>query len=87
MEKLSRATFKKKEIDSVPAKAKILSKDVTITVEEIENGFLVIKSTEVKYQAGDRTDYTYFTKKYYSKKNPLNIDMDAIGEKNLEDKF
>ena len=48
-EALTRATFKQKEVDSMPNGAKILSKDVSITIEEIENGFLVCKSTEIKY--------------------------------------
>ena len=49
MEALTRATFKQKEVDNIPKGAKILSKDVSITVEEIENGFLVSKFTELRY--------------------------------------
>lgn len=86
-EALSRATFKKKEIDNIPKGAKILSKDVSITVEEIENGFLVSKSIEVKYSVDKRTDYTYITKKYFSKENPLEIDMETFEEKSLADNF
>lgn len=86
-EALSRATFKKKEIDNIPKGAKILSKDVSITVEEIENGFLVSKSIEVKYSIEKRTDWSYITKKYFSKENPLEIDMENFGEKTLADNF
>ena len=75
---LSRATFKQKEVDSIPENAKILSKDVSVTVEEIENGFLVAKSTEVKYQHDGRTDYSYNTKKYYKKENPLEFNLDGL---------
>ena len=87
MEALTRATFKSKEVDTIPKGAKILSKDVSITVEEIENGFLVCKSTEVKYEYEKRTDYSYHTKKYFSKDNPLEIDLSSIGEKSLADNF
>ena len=87
MEALSRATFKQKEVDSIPKGAKILSKDVSVTVEEIENGFLVSKSTEVKYEYEKRTDYSYNTKKYFAKENPLELDMEKISDKSLADNF
>ena len=78
METLTRATFKQKEVNNLPKGAKILSKDVSVTVEEIENGYLVCKSTEVKYEYEKRTDYSYNTKKYYSKENPLDINLDNL---------
>ena len=87
MEALTRATFKQKEIDNIPKGAKILSKDVSVTVEEIENGFLVSKSTEVKYEYDKRTDYSYHTKKYFAKDNPLELDMEKISDKSLADNF
>ena len=78
MEALTRATFKQKEVDNLPKGVKILSKDVSVTVEEIENGYLVCKSTEVKYEYEKRTDYSYNTKKYYSKENPLDINLNNL---------
>lgn len=87
MEELTRASFKKKEVDSIPEGAKTLSKDVSLSVEEIENGYLVLKSTEIKYQYDGRTDYSYNTKKWFSKDNPLEIDMEAIEDKSLADNF
>ena len=78
MEKLSRATFKQKEVNNIPKGVKILSKDVSVTVEEIENGYLVSKSTEVKYEYEKKTDYSYNTKKYYSKENPLDINLNNL---------
>ena len=87
MEALTRATFKQKEVDNILKDAKILSKDVSVTVEEIENGFLVSKSTEVRYECEKRTDYSYNTKKYFSKDNPLKLDMDKISDKSLADNF
>lgn len=87
MEALTKATFKQKEIDNIPKGAKILSKDVSITVEEIENGFLVCKSSEVKYEHDKRTDYCYYTKKFFAKENPLDIDLSKIEDKTLADNF
>lgn len=87
MEALTRATFKQKEVDNIPKGAKILSKDVSITVEEIENGFLVSKSTEVKYEHEKRTDWSYITKKFYAKENPLEIDMEGLDDKTLASNF
>ena len=89
MEALTRATFRSKEVDTIPKGAKILSKDVSITVEEIENGFLICKSTEVKYEYEKRTDYSYHTKKYYSKDNPLNINLEGLSDdkNSIADKF
>lgn len=89
-EALRRATFKSKEVDTIPKGAKILSKEVSINVEEIENGFLVSKSTDVKYEYDKRTDYSYHTKKYYSSENPLTIDIDGIkgdDKSSIADKF
>lgn len=87
MEELTRASFKSKEVDTIPEGAKILAKDTTLSVEEIENGFLICKSTEKKYQYDGRTDYSYHTKKWFSKDNPLEIDMAAMEEKSLADNF
>ena len=54
MEALTRATFKQKETDNIPKDVKILSKEVSITVEEIENGFLICKTSNIKYQKKDK---------------------------------
>lgn len=77
-EQLTRASFKQKEVDNIPKGAKILAKDVSVSVEEIENGYLISKSTEIKYEYDKRTDYSYNTKKYFSKENPLEIDLSGI---------
>ena len=87
MEALTRATFKQKEVDNIPKGSKVLSKDVSITVEEIENGFLVSKSTEVKYEYNKKTDWCYHTKKFYAKENPLEIDMEGLDDKTLASNF
>lgn len=54
-------------------------KEVRTTVEEIENGFLIIR--ESNWQ-DVKTGYQYETKKYFSKVNPL-VDT----EKKLSEAF
>ena len=86
MEKLTNASFKTKEIDSIPSGAKILKKDTSVSVEEIENGYLICKNIEVKYEWDKRTDYSYTTKKYFSKENPLEFNLDGISLADKVDK-
>lgn len=79
---LNRATFKSKEDNKIPS-GEILKKETRLEVEEIENGFLVVKSAEVKYiDENGNIQWHYPCKKYFSKTNPLKIE-----EKSLADKF
>ena len=75
-EKLSmeEVSFKSKEKNSLPKGAIVKRKDVRITVEEIENGFIVSKSFDISYTIGDKNDYLYYTKKAYFKENPIKIE-------------
>jgi len=84
---LERATFKKKEEDTIPKGAKILNKSVSLSVEEIENGYIITKTSDIKYKSGDSTDYSYTNKKWFAKENPLEIDMDEVESKALADNF
>lgn len=70
-----------KEINNLPKNAEILEKDIRINVEEIENGFLIIKISSTKYKDGDRNDWLHSTKKYFSKTNPLKIEEKTLAEK------
>jgi hypothetical protein len=72
---------KKKEI---PKGAKIISKSVRTETEEIENGYLISKHYDVSYEVGGNKDWTYFTKRWYSKEDPLEIN---IKDKALADAF
>lgn len=84
---LSKASFKSKESKKLPTGAKILSKETSVEVEQIENGYLVIKRCEVKYEANKRIDWDYSTTKYFSKDNPLDIDLEGLKDKKLSDNF
>ena len=80
---LSRATFRSKEENKVPSGWEIVKKETRLEVEEIENGFLVVKSADIKYlDENGNTQWCYPCKKYFSKTNPLKIE-----EKSLADKF
>lgn len=80
----------KREQPRMPKGSKVLSRNTRIEVEEIENGFLISKCYDIKYEypTGEdkeiRTDYLYYTKKWFSKTDPLEIKID---EKSLADSF
>jgi hypothetical protein len=61
----------------VPEGAEVLKKDTNIRVEKIENGYIISKNTEFKYQLDDRTDWAYVEKKYFSKTDPLQIKLNG----------
>lgn len=72
---LKNASYTSKESHGMPDKKNIIKKDTSINVEEIENGFLITKSCDIKYKNEDgNTDYLYITKKIFSEKNPLKIE-------------
>lgn len=85
-EKISSASFQGKSKFTLPKGAKIIKKDHSVRVEEIENGFIISKSYDIKYQIEDRNEYEYFTKQWFSKDNPLEINIDDEGE-DLADKL
>lgn len=84
--KISQAKFDKKEIVKLPSGAEIITKDQDISVKEIENGFIISVRTEIKYKAKgkDYTDYLYYTKDWYSKDNPITVDVKMV-EKSIAD--
>lgn len=70
---MSSIAIKSKEKNRVPKGAEIIRKSVNVSIEEIENGFLIVKSYDVEYRAknSDKTDYVYYSQKMYTKENPL----------------
>lgn len=79
-----------KEQKTLPAGAKVLNKTVSTRVEEIENGYIVCKNTEIKYETGTgdgrRTDWMYIEQRWYSKEDPLEIKLKSK-DKALADIF
>ena len=46
-QELKNASFTSKSVDKLPTGAKIIKKSVSLHVEEIENGFIISKSTDI----------------------------------------
>lgn len=80
----------KEGVTKIPDGATILRKSVNTSVEEIENGFITTKSWDIKYEIkkegedDTRTDYVYFSKKWYTKEDPLVL---KVTNKSLADAF
>jgi hypothetical protein len=74
-ELMKSASLEKKKVFNLPKGAEIISKEVRVNVREIENGFLLDKSYDVKWKMkGDkegRAEYEYFSKTWFSKDNPI----------------
>ncbi len=79
-------TYKNKESVKIPKGSTIESKEVRVNVEEIENGFLICKTIDIRYTPKGATcsEYKYCTKKYFSKENPIEIETK---DKALADMF
>lgn len=77
-------TVRSKETGKIPKGAKIISKNIQTVVEEIENGYLIIKSYDIEYSLGDKNDYRHFSKKLYSKENPVEIKNEAMLADNFQ---
>lgn len=79
-----------KETKEIPKGAKILNKEVRVTVEEIENGFIVTKSSDIRYQMGSgdksHTEYAYITKKWFFETDPFEVKINTE-DKTLADLF
>lgn len=78
--------IKKEENKPVPKGAIILSENTTTDVEAIENGYLITKRTEIRYKTSkdSYSDYYYDTKKWYSKEDPLTVN---VKDKSLSEAF
>lgn len=85
--KLSSANFQSKKEFKLPEGATIVSSDYSMNVKEIENGFILRKEYSIKYllKDGDDTQYDYITKEWFTKDNPIKIDVPK--EKSLIDKL
>lgn len=87
MNELKTASFEGKDTFKMPPKESIIKKSFNLTIEEIENGFILRKSYDIKYKdESGETQYEYFTKKWFSEDNPMQIDESKV-EESLADKF
>ena len=84
-ESINEVSLEKKKSFTLPEGATIISQSERVTVREIENGFIMSKSFDIKYQVGDDNNYEYYTKEWFSKDNPVQITMPK--EKSLAEKL
>jgi hypothetical protein len=84
---LNEASFESKKSFKLPEGAEVISETKRVTVREIENGFVLSMSCDLRYKRRDDegTQYEYYTKEYFSKDNPLKITMPK--EKSLAEKL
>lgn len=78
LDNAEKVSFEGKDKTKLPKGAVVIKRDVRVTVEEIENGFIVKKSFDVNYRLDKTTDYLYYTKKVFSKTNPIQIKEDKM---------
>lgn len=89
MEALKTAEFTGKRESKLPTGATVVEKTVRLRVEEIENGFILCKNSDITYEdiQGER-HYMYIEKKWFSKENPMSINIeDEEVEESLADKL
>jgi hypothetical protein len=70
----------------LPKGGEIINNEKRMRVEEIENGFLICNSYEIKWRNVEgENQYEYFDKKWYSKENPITVKTPK--DVNLADNF
>lgn len=84
-ELINSARLESKKTFFLPEGATITRKDISVTVEEIENGYILRKSYDIKWTNSEgESQYEYFTKSWFSKTNPITVNMP---DKTLADKL
>ena len=83
---LKSAKLEQKKTFALPKGSTLIKKDVSVVVEEIENGFLIRKTYDIKWSNEEgNSNYEYFTRTWFSDKNPITIDLPK--EKSLAEKL
>lgn len=78
--------------EKIPKGSEILRKDVSISIEQISNGFITSKTYDIKYKTpgSDNSDYCYHTDKFYTEENPIQVSStltaDADGDGKSDNK-
>ena len=85
-ELINTARLESKKTFTLPEGATITRKDVSLCVEEIENGYILRKNYDIKWvnEEGEN-QYDYFSRSWFSKENPIKVTMPK--EKSLADKL
>lgn len=77
-DKVSSIRIEEKSKSTLPKGAKILSRSLDASVRQIENGYVLRKSYDIKYSIGDKIDYMYYTTEVYSEENPVEIKKSSM---------
>ena len=82
----TRTSMEEKKEKTVPKGAEIISSNITTVTEEIDNCYLITKRYDITYRAkgSEHTDYCYYNKKWFSKEDPLTINLN---DKSLAEAF
>jgi hypothetical protein len=85
-ELLKSARLESKKNFTLPKGATVTKKNVSLTVREIENGYLLSKSYDLEWSDEKGSNhYEYYTKEWFSETNPIEINMPD--QKSLADKL
>lgn len=82
---IQKATFigKDEPKGKIPSEASVKDTNSRLEIEEIENGYIIENHIHIRYTYEGEKHMSVICKKYYSKKNPLNIDADEVKKKTL----
>jgi len=79
MGELKTASFKAKNQFTLPKGATITKNECRVSVSEIENGFIITKDYDIKWQdTKGESHYEYFSKQWYSPENPITVNEKLI---------
>ena len=85
---LKEASFESKQTRTIPVNAQVTKSSYRMNVEEIENGFILSKCYDIEYITADgNNDYLYYTKKWYTKDNPMTVTLPKEKDLSLAEKL
>ena len=86
-ELLKSARLESKKSFTLPKGGTITRKNVSLSVKEIENGYLLTKNYDLEWtDSKGNNHYEYFDKNWFSKDNPIEINL-PDETKSLADKL
>lgn len=79
-------TTEKEMSSEPPPGATIIRQTERTETEKIENGWIVSKYYDIKYSVKGETNWTNYTKKYYSETDPIKVTVETT-DKALAEEF
>ena len=86
--KLSNIEIEEQKEFVLPSGAILIKSTENISVRKISNGYILRKSYDIKWKMkeDDSSNYEYYTKEWFTEKNPVTITMPKTN-KSLADKL